>query len=133
MSQENLDRLRAGLDEFNRTGEIDTRFLASDFEMHQASSIVDSAGVFHGPNALGESLRELQESFHGLSFQVEKSIEAPGGEIVVFIHVRGRGLGSEVEVDNDIGWVWTFRGKQAVRLVVYEEQAAALEAVGLSE
>ena len=53
MSQENVDRLRAGFDVFNRTGEIDVRFLAPDFEMHQASSIVDTAGVFHGPSALG--------------------------------------------------------------------------------
>jgi ketosteroid isomerase-like protein len=133
MSEANVDRLRAGLDRFNRTGEIDIGFLASDFEMHQASSIVDSAGVFHGPNALHDSLRELQESFDNLSFQAERFIEAPGGEVVVFIHARGQGRGSGMEVDNHIAWIWTFRGDQAARLAVYEEQAEALEAAGLSE
>jgi ketosteroid isomerase-like protein len=134
MSQENVNRLRAGLEAFNRTGELDTEFLAPDFEMHQASSIIDTAGVFYGRDALHGSLSELAESFDDLSFEAEKFFEAPSGEVVlVFIRARGRGRGSGLEMDNRIAWVWTFRGDKAVRLVVYEEQAEALEAVGLSE
>lgn len=53
-----------------------------------------------------------------LSFGGKRFFEAPGGEIVVFIRVRGRGLGSGVEIDNGIAWVWTFRGDEAIRLVV---------------
>jgi ketosteroid isomerase-like protein len=133
MSRENINRLRAGLEAFNRTGEIDTDFLASDFEMHQASSIIDTAGVFYGRDALHRSLSELAESFDDLSFEVERIFEARVGEVLVFVHSRGRGRGSGLEMDNHIAWVWTFRGDKAVRLVVYEEQAEALEAVGLSE
>ena len=101
--------------------------------MHQASSIVDTAGVFRGRTAPQDSLRELQESFEDLSFETERIVAAPGGEIVVFIHARGRGRGSGVMIDNHIAWVWTFRGDKAVRLVVYEEQAEALKAVGLTQ
>jgi ketosteroid isomerase-like protein len=133
MSRENVDRLRAGIEAFRRTGEIDVAFLAPDFELHQASSIIDTAGVFHGGGALQDSLRELRESFEELSFEAERFIEAPGGEIVVFIHARGQGRGSGVTIDNHIAWVWTYRDDKAVRLVVYEEQAEALEAVGLTE
>jgi hypothetical protein len=46
MSQ-NADRLRTGYERFNRTREYDLNLLAPDFEMHQASSIIDTAGVFH--------------------------------------------------------------------------------------
>jgi ketosteroid isomerase-like protein len=53
--------------------------------------------------------------------------------VVVLVHARGRGRGSGVDIDNHIAWVWTFRGDKAVRLVVYEEQAEALEAAGLRE
>jgi ketosteroid isomerase-like protein len=132
MSQENVERLGAGLAAFNRTGEINPDFLAPDFEMHQASSIVDTAGVFRGPNGLRDALRELEEAFEELSFQAEGLIEAPEGEIVVFIRVKGRGRGSGIEIDNRIAWVWTFRDDRASRLVVYEERDEALEAVGLS-
>jgi ketosteroid isomerase-like protein len=133
MSQENVERLRAAMEAFNSTGEIVTEHLAPDFEMHQASSIVDTAGVFHGPESLHRALRELEESFEDLRFEPERFFEAPGDEVVVFVHVRGRGRGSGMEMDNHIAWVWTFRGHKAVRWVVYEEPAQALEAVGLSE
>jgi ketosteroid isomerase-like protein len=133
MSHEDVDRLRAGLTAFIRSGETDVAFLAPDFELHQASSIVDTAGVFHGREALRGSLRELRESFDEIRFEVEEFIEAPDGEVVVLVHARGRGRGSGVEIDNHIAWVWTFQNGQAVRLVVYEEQAQALEAVGLSK
>jgi hypothetical protein len=52
MASNAIDRLREGLETFNRTGEIRLEFLAPEFELHQASSIVDTAGVFHGPDGL---------------------------------------------------------------------------------
>jgi ketosteroid isomerase-like protein len=133
MSQTHIEGLREGLDAFNRTGEINIDHLAPDFEMHQAAFVIDTAGVFRGRDALQQSLGELQGAFEGLRFEAEKFIEAPAGEIVVFIRVRGRGVGSGVEIDNRIAWVWTFRGEDAIRLMVYEEQTEALEAVGLRE
>jgi ketosteroid isomerase-like protein len=132
MAQENLKRLRNGLMAFNRGDEAASDLLAPDFELHQASSIIDTAGVFRGPDALRDSLLELRESFEQLSFEPERFIEAPGGEVVVLVHARGRGRGSGLEIDNHIAWVWTFRDDKAVRLVVYEEPAEALEAVGLA-
>ena len=129
MSQERIDQLRAQIEAFNRTGEV--RGLAPDFELHQASSIIDTKGVFRGPDGPRASFRELERSFEELRFEPERFFEAPGGEIVVFIRAHGRGRGSGVEIDNRIAWVWTFRGDQAIRMVIYEEQADALKAVGL--
>jgi ketosteroid isomerase-like protein len=133
MAQARIDRLRAGLDAFNRTGEIQAGMVAPEFEMRQADSIIDTAGVFHGPDGIRDSLRELRGSFEGLTFEGEEFLEAPGGEVVVFIRVRGRGVGSGLDIDNRIAWVWTFRDDEAVRLVVYEDRADALEAVGLTQ
>jgi ketosteroid isomerase-like protein len=130
MAHENVERVRAGLEAFERTGGTEVDFLHPDFELHQASSIVDTTGIFRGSQALGESLAELMQSFDRLSFEPERFIEAPGGEVVVLIHARGRGRGSGVEIDNHIAWVWTFVGGQARKLVVYEEQSEALAAVG---
>lgn len=127
----NAARLAERLAAFNETGVLGPEGLAADFEVHQASSIVDTAGVFRGRDALRDSLRELQESFDDLRFEPERLLQAPGGEIVVLIHARGVGRGSGVEIDNHIAWVCTFRGDEAVRLDVYEEQADALAAAGL--
>jgi ketosteroid isomerase-like protein len=130
---ENQDRLRFGYERFNRTGEYDVNLLAPDFEMHQASSIIGTAGVFHGRAAVIDVLRELEEAFEDLSWEVEKLIEAEDGRIVAFIRARARGRGSGVETDNRIAHLWTFREDKAVRMVVFEERAEALEAAGLSE
>lgn len=119
MPNELIDRLRVGLDTFNRTGETAIGFLAPEFKLHQA------------PHAFRDSLDELSESFENLTFEAERSLEAPGGEIVVLVHARGRGRGSGTEIDNHIAWVWTFRDKRAVRLVIYEDPGDALQAVGL--
>ncbi len=128
-----ISRLRQGLEAFNESGGLELGFLAPEFEMHQATSIVDTAGVFRGRDALRNSLRELEGSFEDLSFEGERFIEAAGGEVVVLVRVKGRGRGSGMEIDNLIGWVWTFRDEKAVRLVIYEEPRDALAAVGLAE
>ena len=131
MTEENLERVRAGQEAFSRTGEFDPNFFAPDFELHQASSIVDTAGVFRGRSALRDALDELEGAFEELSFDAERYVEAPGGEVVVIVRVRGRGRGSGIQIDNRIAHVWTFRDGMATRLKVYEEPEEALEAVGI--
>jgi len=133
VSQERLiGGLRSSLDTFNRTGEIDASILAPDFEMHQASSIIDTAGVFRGPDALTGALAELRGAFTDLKFEGERFIPTASGEIVALIQVRGRGQGSGMQLENHIAWVWTFRDDLAVKAVVYEEPADALAAYGLA-
>ena len=134
MSQDRIDRLRRGYEPFGKTGETEVDFFAPDFELRQdASSIIDTAGVFHGKDAVRDVMRELEESFEELKMEIENLIDAPAGEVVVLVHIRGRGRGSGVEIDNHIAHVWSFRGDKAIRLVVYEEPAEALDAVGLRE
>lgn len=130
MSQENLEQLRALYE--GAPSDIEDH-LASDFELRQASSIIDSAGVFHGRTALRDVLAELREVFDDLTMTVERVVEAPAGDIVVLVRVQGRGRGSGIEVDNHIAHVWTPRGTQFARMVVYEDPQEALGAVGLQE
>jgi ketosteroid isomerase-like protein len=126
-----VEGLRANIEAFNHTGTLDPEILAPDFELHQASSIIDTAGVFRGKDAMRRSLSELEQSFEDLRFEAERFIEAPSGEVVVFIRAQGRGRGSGVEIDNEIAWVFTFREGKTARLTIYEERSEALEALGL--
>lgn len=128
MSQENVERLRRAY-----AGERDPALLAPDFELHQSPSIIDTDGIFRGLTAFRDVERELDESFEDMSWEPEQFIEAPGGEIVVFVRAQARGRGSGIEIDNHIAHVWSFRGNTSVRMVIYEEQADALEAVGLDQ
>ncbi len=128
MSQENVERVKRAY-----AGDLDPDLLAPDFELHQAPSIIDTDGIFRGRDAIRDVLRELEESFEDFRMEAEKLIEAPDGDVVVFIRARGRGRGSRIEVDNHVAHVWSYRGNTIVRMVVYEEQADALEAVGLGQ
>lgn len=132
MASERVERLQAVLKAFLRTGELVPGAFSPDLEIRQASSIVDTAGTFQGPGAIEEALDELRESFGGLRFEPERFVEAPTGEVVVIVRVRGRGRGSGIEIDNQIAWVGTFDGTDALKLlVVFEEPAEALRSLGL--
>jgi ketosteroid isomerase-like protein len=131
VSSERIERIRAALAAFERTGEVAPGLLAPDFELRQASSIVDTAGVFTGPEAFGRAIGELSESFADLSFRPERWLDGPNGEVVALVHVRGRGRASGMEIDNNIAWVFTFEGEQVRHVEVYEEPDAALRAHGL--
>ena len=128
MSQENVERLKRAY-----AGDPEPDLLAPDFELHQSPSIIDTDGIFRGRDAIRDVLRELEESFEDVGFVPAKFMEAPDGEVVVFIRATGRGRGSGIEVDNHIAHVWSYRGDTIVRMVVYEDQAEALEAVGLRQ
>jgi ketosteroid isomerase-like protein len=127
------ERIYAGYERFNRTREYDIDLLAPDFEMHEASTIIDTPDVFPGRAAVIDVLRNLEEAFEEMSWEIERLVEAPDGRVVVFVHARGRGRGSGVEIDARIAHVWTFRDDKAVRMEVFVERAEALEAVGLAE
>lgn len=132
MSAERIDRIRASLEAFLRSGEFPPGSVAPDVEIQQASSIVDTAGTFRGPGAVADVLAELRESFDELRFEPERFHEAAGGEVVVIVRVLGRGRGSGIEIDNQIAWVGTFDENDVLqRLVVFEEAAEAFRSVGL--
>ena len=44
--RDSIEGMRAGLKRFELTGEVPSGFIAPDFELHQSSSIVDTAGSF---------------------------------------------------------------------------------------
>ena len=45
----------------------------------------------------------------------------------------GRGKASSVEVTRTWGYVWTLRGRRALRMEGYADRDEALKAVGLAE
>ena len=55
-----------------------------------------------------------------------------GDSFVVSVRRFARGSGSGVEVADEAFHVWTFRGHRAIRIDVFDREAEALEAAGLS-
>ncbi len=56
-----------------------------------------------------------------------------GDKVLAFIRTSARGKGSGVEVEAYVWNLWTFRDGKVVDSYFGDDQAAALEAAGLSE
>jgi ketosteroid isomerase-like protein len=133
VSQENVEVVRTAYEGWNAGEGFDPELLTPDFELVQASSIIDSAGIFRGRNAVREVMEELQAAFEELDFIPEAIVDAGDDHVLVLVRAHGRGRASGMTMDNHIAHLWTFRDGKAMRLVVYEEQSEALKAVGLEE
>ena len=134
MGSPNTERLRAGYEGLATTGTwpAELALLGPDFELHQ-DPMLDNARVFRGAEAPAALLALTAESFNEPAVLAERFIEAPAGEIVVIVHVSGRGRGSGIAINREQAHVWCFEGEQPRQMTVYAGSAEALRALGLDE
>ena len=129
MSQENLELLRdmygrATLSEFAES-------LHPQAELHQASVMPDADDYFGREEFLRGTLlwHEEWESFTYRPLEFRDI----GEHVLVRVRLSGRGRSSGVELDLTLSHLWTYRENMPWRCEVFVDQAAALEAAGLSE
>ena len=132
MSQENVELARKAFEAWNR-GDVDAFLQTFD---PNVEVYLPEGGLNVGVRRGHEEIRRLMEGFlevwDDLRMEPERFFEM-GDQIVVFVHVRGTGKGSGVVVETRPAHLATVRAGKLVRLVIYPERAAALEAAGLSE
>jgi len=86
--------------------------------------------VRHGPDAVMEFFRELIEPFEDL--RVDWNIqEVSPGRALATIEMRGRGRSSGAPVEMRFAQLWTFRGRTAARMVLYDDLDEARGEAGL--
>jgi ketosteroid isomerase-like protein len=101
-----------------------------------AWELVFSAGWFVDPGSYrgGEASHALKEflgSWEDFRTEGEEIIDA-GPRVVVLHRIRARGRASGVEVDDQVGSVFTLRDAKVVRMVACSRDEA-LEAAGLRD
>ena len=146
MSQENVERLRAYLEEWDPKPDLEagkrgdrvpsaTKFL----------SLVDPEVAFEDqllPDHVGETYRGYEgivrateqwlEPFESLHIELERIVGT--GERVVSIHrVQYKARYTGIEAETPLAYVWTFRDRKVIHIHAYRDPAEALEAVGLRE
>jgi ketosteroid isomerase-like protein len=82
-----------------------------------------------GLRRLGEDVSEVWAEF---KIEPERFIGV-GDRVIVIERRRGRGVGSDVEVDMRSGVIWTIRDGKVSRMETDLDPDEALEAAGLSE
>jgi hypothetical protein len=134
MASSHTERLRAGYEGLAATGSWpgESAPLGPDFELHQ-DPMLDTARVFRGADAPAELIALFAESFTEPAVQAERFIEAPAGEIVVLVRVRGRGRASGIAIDRAQAHVWRFEAGEPREMTVHGGSEDALRALRLDD
>jgi ketosteroid isomerase-like protein len=132
MSQENVEKVRAGYEAFSRR-DLDAALADIDpeIEWHQSSAFPD-ARTFHGHEGVRQFFEQVFDIFDESDFIPEEIIDL-GDQIVVVHRFVGRGQGSRVPVEVSETSIWTLQKGKAIRQEAFTTKAEALDAVGLSE
>jgi ketosteroid isomerase-like protein len=132
MSGENIELLRAALEDYNEARGLEAFFalLADDIVWDLSRSPFPEAGVYQGVDAVRSWFRGLRDAFGEVRYEVEKQREL-NEQVVQLVRITGRGPGSQIPVDYSFAPVYTFRDRKIARMDRYDDWAAAMEAVSL--
>ena len=128
MSQENVERVRAGFAAHNR-GDMDALVEFYDPEVVFETLLL---GTHHGNEAIRVIYEENRKTLSGYDVVPVELIDA-GDKVVAVAQTVGAGTVSEIAVDDRFAFVFTFKGERCVREQAFRNKQEALEAVGLSE
>jgi ketosteroid isomerase-like protein len=128
MSQENVEIVKQGFDAYLR-GDVSAAISHHDDEV--VFNPAEEAPI-QGREAVLAYIRRWEEPWEDYEAEAEEFIDA-GDQVVVTLHVKGRGQGSGVEVDARSYQVHVLRDGKLIRMDEYLKRETALEAAGLSE
>jgi ketosteroid isomerase-like protein len=93
---------------------------------------VDFDPLYHGHDGYREAWRVILEAFEDARLDPMELLDL-GGRFLVTVEMSGHGAGSGVSISQRLFQLYTLRRGLAVRQDDFQDRAAALEAVGLSE
>jgi len=132
MSDQNVEVVGRAYDAFNRDG-VDgyLEYLHPDVEFDATAAIGPFAAMYHGLEASRQFLADYFDQWEYARLDPEV-IAVDGDHVVVRLEMHLRGKGSGVEVTGETFNAWTLSDGKATRLVVNNDRAEALAAVGLT-
>jgi ketosteroid isomerase-like protein len=132
MSHETVEIVRAV---YERWREGDFRVSVDLFDPHAVLVIGPGfldEGTYLGIAAIAAYMRELLEPWTHLTVEAEEIVPA-GDSVLVLVRMRGLGSTSGIAMEERYFMLWSFRGRNVIRIESIRERAEALEAAGLSE
>lgn len=112
-----VDRLRALLERFNETGELDFTRVHPDAELHDRPDVPDGR-VWRGIDGIRAFFDKTAESFDPIRWEPREFIGF-GRHVVVRAHVLAYGATSGTRIEGDEAQLWTFREGLIVRLQAF--------------
>jgi ketosteroid isomerase-like protein len=131
MSREHVEVVGRAYEAFNRDG-VDgfLEYLRPDVEFDATAANGPFAAMYHGRESVGRFLADYFESWEH-AWMEHEVIEVGGDHVVVRLRLHMRGKGSGVEVSGETFNAWTLSDGKATRMVLNNDRAETLAAVGL--
>ena len=128
MSQENLERIKAGFVAHNK-GDLDALV-----ELYDPDVVFETLllGTHHGNEAIRLIYEENQKTMAGYDVVPVELIDA-GDKVVAVAQMVGAGSASRIALDDAFAFVFTFKGDRVVREQAFRNREEAVEAAGLSD
>ncbi len=130
MSQENVEIIRRIYDRWLH-GETGIDLFDPEIAMFESSTLPGAVSA-EGIDAVRRYIASFGKFWEDIRFEPREFIDA-GDRVVVVARLLGHGKASGVRVERTWAYVWTVRGKKALRMDGYESRREALKAVGLKE
>jgi ketosteroid isomerase-like protein len=133
MSSENVEIVRKATDAYRRGAlEEGATWMDPEIVWDMSRLQVPDAAVYRGFDGLLKFFSLWQESWESLELEPLEFIEA-GDQVVTVIRQSGRGRLSGAEVEHRFAQLWTLRDRKIVRMDMYPDREAALEAADTTE
>jgi ketosteroid isomerase-like protein len=118
------------VDAFNRV-DVDAVVadLDLDVELHEWPT-APGARSYRGPDGVRQALETWFEVWEWMRVEITELVEN-GDRVLVSMHQKAKGRGSEIEVEIDSYNVYTFDDGKVTRMELFTEREPALEAAGL--
>jgi ketosteroid isomerase-like protein len=129
MSQENVERVRAGFAAYNR-GDLDALLEMYDPAVEFVTLL---QGNHHGTEALRLLFEENRSNLPGYRLEPEEVIDAGDDQVIAVVHLGGAGRVSQIAMDDRIAFLFTIKDGLAIRQQSFRNKEDALEAVGPRE
>lgn len=130
MSQENVAKVRASLDGWNR-GDVDAWLEAAHPDVEWVSQIAQSVEGSETVYRGDADLRRFWDEWHALwdvTIDVTETIDR-GDTVIALANIRARGEASGVDLERPIAYVFGFEDGLVRRARAYFDQREALDSV----
>jgi ketosteroid isomerase-like protein len=133
MSHENVEIVRAWVQAFNRR-DMDAlaRLASPSFEMVPYLSTLIETTTYRGHEGLRKYFEDADSAWEVVEAHLE-AVRDYGEHFLATGELHGKGRASGIEVVLPLAWVGAVVGGKLAWIHTHETEAAALEAVGLSE
>ena len=134
VAEQDVELVRQALEAF-RGGDLDEMlsFLDPEIELHSAIVSGAEGNVYRGHDGYRSWYRDSFESFATLDNEWTEFRAVGDDRVLALGRVRAKGRESGVEIDSEIGFVFTVRGGKAVKAEGFLSREGALAAAGLAE